>query len=510
MMTEIKREPLWREETKLPSFPVLKEQVFADVIIVGGGITGIITAYMLTKARKKVVILEADELMNGTTGHTTAKITAQHNLIYDELTDSFSEEQAKLYYDANMEALQWVRDTIRQEGIECDWKDETAYVYTNDDIKAENLLKEAKIYEKLGVNGLLTDTMPWKVPFKQALQMNGQAQFHPLKFLKPLVEYINENGGAIYEHSPADDVEKGDKPAVVLKSGVKAIGSSVVIASHFPFYDNGFYFAKMHAERSYVIAIKPKKTFPGGMYITAEQPTRSVRSAVYNGEEVLLVGGEGHKTGKGQPTADHYQHLKDFAEKEFGIDKLLFSWSTQDLFSLDNIPYIGKSSKDDNIYTATGFKKWGMTTSIISGQLISDLILNKQNRYAELFSPERFKADPGVKNFVKKQSDVAAMLVKGKLDYFFNNNEELPKNQGIVINWEGKRAGAFKEEDGTVHLVDTTCTHMGCECEWNDAERTWDCPCHGSRFSISGEVMEGPAKKPLKKFGQLGDQVWQE
>lgn len=509
-MTEINREPLWREDVKLPSFPALKEQVYADVVIVGGGITGIVTAYRLTKEGKKVVVIEADELLNGTTGHTTAKVTAQHDVIYEQLITSLGEEQARLYYEANREAIQWTKDTIQREGIECDWKEEAAYIYTNDEEKEKSLLKEAESYQKLGINGSLVDSMPWKVPFKQALQMNGQAQFHPLKFLKPLVESITESGGRIYEHSPAEDVEPGEKPAVVLKSGVKAIGSHLVIATHFPFYDNGFYFAKLYPNRSYIIAIKPKKTFPGGMYITAEQPTRSVRSAVYKNEPVLLIGGDGHKTGKGQPTAAHYQHLIDFAEKEFGIEELLFSWSTQDLMTLDKIPYIGRSDKEENIYTATGFKKWGMTTSVVSAQILSDLIVNKQNRYAELFSPKRFKADPGIKQFVKQQSDVAAMLIKGKLDYFFKDEEQLPVNQGVVINWEGTRAGAFKEKNGTVHLVDTTCTHMGCECEWNDAERTWDCPCHGSRFSVSGEVVEGPAKKPLKNLGELGNQAWQE
>ncbi|MFL0365822.1 FAD-dependent oxidoreductase [Pseudobacillus sp. 179-B 2D1 NHS] len=509
-MNEANHEPLWRADTKLPSFPALTEQVYADTVIVGGGITGIITAYMMTKEGKKVVILEADELLNGTTGHTTAKVTAQHNLIYDQLITSVGEDQARMYYEANAEAAHWIKETIEQQGIDCDWQEEAAYVYTNDEEKEKSLQKEAESYKKLGIDGALVDSMPWKVPFKQAVQMNGQARFHPLKFLKPLVEYIVKNGGAIYEHSPAEDIEKGEKPAVLLKSGVKAIGNHVVIATHFPFYDNGFYFAKLYPTRSYVIAIKPKKQFPGGMYITAEQPTRSVRSTVYDGQEALLISGDGHKTGKGQPTAEHYQNLIKFAEKEFGIEKLLFTWSTQDLVPMDKIPYIGKADKDENIYSATGFKKWGMTTSVVAARILSDLIVNKQNRYAELFSPDRFKADPGVKQFVKQQSDVAATFVKGKLDYFFKDGDNLPVNQGMIINWEGTRAGAFKEENGTVHLVDTTCTHMGCECEWNDAERTWDCPCHGSRYSISGEVMEGPAKKPLKNLGELGDQTWQE
>ncbi|WP_238941845.1 FAD-dependent oxidoreductase [Bacillus sp. REN10] len=494
------RKTLWKQEVKLPSFPSLEQNVFADVVIVGGGITGIVTAYLLTKAKRKVVLLEGTKLVNGTTGHTTAKMTAQHNLIYYELMQNFGKEQARLYYEANQEAITWVKQTIQDETIDCDWLDEIAYVYTNAEQETKTVKEEAYRYEELGIDGGIASTLPWKTPFKQAVQMNNQGQFHPIKFLRPLVQFITEHGGEIYEQTVAKDIEKGDKSAVITLDGKRAVGDHIVIASHFPFYDSGFYFTKMYANRSYVIAIKPKKAFPGGMYITAEKPTRSVRSAMYQGEEVLLIGGEGHKTGQDHPTEERYQALIDFAEKEFGIKELLFTWSTQDLMTLDNIPYIGKVNNAENIYTATGFKKWGMTSSIVSSLLLSDLILNKQNRYEELFSPQRFKADPGLRNFVKQNSDVAGHFIKGKLDYFLQNNEELPVNKGVVVNWNGKRAGAFKEEDGTVHLVDTTCTHLGCECEWNDAEKTWDCPCHGSRFSVSGEVVEGPAMEPLKKL----------
>ncbi|WP_100331074.1 FAD-dependent oxidoreductase [Bacillus xiapuensis] len=501
-MSNKSHQPMWKEEGSAPSFPALKETAFADTVIVGGGITGIVSAYLLTKAGKKVVLLESTKLVNGTTGHTTAKVTSQHNLIYDQLIQTIGEQQARLYYEANQEALQWVRRVIQENKIDCDWEDETAFVYTNADKETETVKNEAESYKQLGIAGSLTDTMPWKTPFKEAVSMEGQGQFHPLKFLSPLIQYITENGGEIYESTVAKDIEKGDRQTVITKDGAKAIGDHIVIASHFPFYDDGFYFAKMHAQRSYVIAIKPKTAFPGGMYITAETPTRSVRSARLHGEEVLLIGGEGHKTGKKQGTEENYQALINFAEKEFGIEQLLHSWSAQDLVTLDNIPYIGRLRKDENIYVATGFKKWGMTSSIVSALLLSDLILNKQNRYAELFSPERFTADPSIRNFVKQNSDVAGTFIKGKLDRLFREQEALPPNKGVVINWEGKRAGAFKEEDGTVHIVDTTCTHLGCECEWNEAERTWDCPCHGSRFAVTGEVVEGPAIEPLRKIGR--------
>ncbi|MBM7649212.1 glycine/D-amino acid oxidase-like deaminating enzyme/nitrite reductase/ring-hydroxylating ferredoxin subunit [Bacillus ectoiniformans] len=501
-MDHINRKPLWKDGQRIPSFPALNNDLFTETVIVGGGITGIVTAYLLTKAGRKVVLLEASELVNGTTGHTTAKLTAQHRLKYDQLMQTLNEEQAKLYYEANIEAIEWARSLAKNEQISCDWEDTDAYVFTNEETEAEKVRKEAEAYERLGIAGGEAESMPWDIPFKQAVVMENQAQFHPVAFLSYLVNFIKDHGGEIFEHTTAIDVEKGDKVTVITDQGLKVTGNSIVIASHFPFFDEEFYFARMHAERSYIIAIKPKREIPAGMYINAEQPTRSIRSAAFKGEKILLIGGENHPTGKGQPTEEHYQALIDYAEQEFGVEEVLFTWSAQDLITLDQIPYIGRIKDDENIFVATGYQKWGMSLSIAASLLLSDLMLNKQNRYEELFSPDRFKAQPGVANFVKQTSNVAALFVKGKLDYFFKNNEELPINQGVVINWEGKRAGAFKEENGSVHLVDTTCTHMGCECEWNGAERTWDCPCHGSRFSVSGEVVEGPAKKPLKRLGE--------
>ncbi|MGE8206440.1 FAD-dependent oxidoreductase [Heyndrickxia sp. NPDC080065] len=495
-------EPIWRESVEIPSFSNLIEDIDVDIAIVGGGITGITTAYLLTKEGFKVAIIEAGNLLNGTTGHTTAKVTAQHGLIYDEFIQNIGKENARLYYEANSEAIQFIKNTIQEHGIDCDFSEEDAYIYTNSVEYVSKLLKEEEAYKELGIDGEIVDQIPLDFQVISALVMRNQAQFHPLKYLKPLINYIQNAGGLIFENTTATDVDYGDQPVVITREGMRVTCKYVCACSHFPFYDGlGFYPTRMYPERSYLIAVKSKKDFPGGMYISAEQPTRSLRYMMYNNEKMLLVGGENHKTGQGIPTIMHYEALEEFASNQFGIDEYLYRWSAQDLTTLDKIPYIGRITSNHNqVLVATGFRKWGMTNSTLSALLLRDIIVEKENRFEELFSPSRFNSDPGVSEFISTNLDVAKHLIEGKLEYPLRDVNDLSNDEGSVVNVNGKRAGAYKDQDGKLYVVDTTCTHLGCEIEWNSGDRTWDCPCHGSRFSIKGDVVEGPAETPLKRI----------
>jgi Rieske Fe-S protein len=257
----------------------------------------------------------------------------------------------------------------------------------------------------------------------------------------------------------------------------------------------------MYPERSYVIGIKAEKAYPGGMYVSVDDPVRSIRYTPFNGENLILVGGENHKTGQGPDTLDHYIALEEFANKTFGIKEYSYRWSTQDLTTLDKLPYIGPiTDNNPNIMLATGYRKWGMTNGTAAAQILADRILEKDNQYKDLFSPTREKkADPNVKKFISTNADVAKHLLKGKLEFVTKDPSELQNDEGSVVLVNGKRAGAYRDQEGKLHIVDTTCTHLGCECEWNHGDRTWDCPCHGSRYTFDGEVVEGPTKMPLKK-----------
>ncbi|WP_071396170.1 FAD-dependent oxidoreductase [Bacillus tuaregi] len=496
-------EPYW-QEVSLPTSEPLTKDISVDVVIVGGGITGITAGYLLKQEGLNVAILEAGKILNGTTGHTTAKVTAQHGLIYDELISHFGEEKAKLYYQSAESSLNFIQNLIKEKNIDCDFSQEDAYLYATTDEYAGKLNKEAEAYKKLGINGELHDTIPFDIPIKKALSMKEQAQFHPLKYLKQLALEFLEAGGHIFEQTTATDIEEeNDIPKVITRDGYMVSCKQVIIASHFPFFDKeGLYFTKMYPERSYVIAVKAGKEFPGGMYVSVDNPIRSLRYTPVKGEPLILIGGENHQTGQGPDTLQHYQALEAFAEKTLGIKEYAYRWSTQDLITLDKLPFIGHiTEQKPNILVATGYRKWGMTNGTTAAILLTDMILNRQNPYQDLFSPTRHKkADPSIKKFISINADVAGHLLKGKLQYLPTNPSDLVHDEGAPIMYNGERAGAYRDINGHLHIVDTTCTHLGCECEWNHGDRTWDCPCHGSRFSYDGEVVEGPANKPLRRI----------
>ncbi|WP_147535068.1 FAD-dependent oxidoreductase [Bacillus marasmi] len=492
----------WLDSVSIPSFPSLTEDVDVDVAIVGGGITGITSAYLLSQKGVKVGLIESGRLLNGTTGSTTAKVTAQHGLIYDELITTLGEEKAKLYYESNKQAMDFVKSVVKEQQIDCELQEEDAYIYTQSADYIQQLTNEINAYEKLGIPGEFVSSTPLPFPVNGAVIMKNQAQFHPLKYLIYFINKITENGGLIFEQTPAVDITTGPRAQVIAKNGNKLSCNHMIIATHFPFEDKlGFFFARMHADRSYVLAVKTKQEFPGGMYINAEQPTRSLRYTMINGEKLVLFGGDHHKTGQGIDTFKHYEALEAFADSTFGIEKIPYRWSAQDLTTSDKVPYIGKMTDQYNhIFLATGYRKWGMTNGTVAALMLSDMILGKETPYEELYRPYRFHADPDLKQLVTDNLDVAKHLIKGKLELVKRQPEDLANDEGAVVSVNGKRAGAYRDEQGNLHIVDTTCTHMGCELEWNNGDRSWDCPCHGSRFSVDGDVLEGPAEYPLQKL----------
>ncbi|WP_026700830.1 FAD-dependent oxidoreductase [Salibacterium aidingense] len=495
-------EPYWKDTTELPSFHALEENEKADVVLVGGGITGLTTASLLAKEGLQVVLLEAGRILNGTTGHTTAKVTAQHGLIYDEFIQHMGQSSARLYYESQTEAMQFIEQTIKEKQIECDFQKEKAYLYAENEEVGRKLEKEYEAYQRLHIEGELENDIPFPIEVHSALSMPAQARFHPLQYVKHLIQEVVDHGGRIYENTTAVNIDtKENQAAVLTRNDKKVTADSIISCTHFPFYEGtGFYSGRMYADRSYVIAVKTNTPYPGGMYLNAGEPSRSLRSASMNGEELILVGGESHKTGQGRDTLEHYQALQEFAGNLFETPEILYRWSAQDLTTLDKLPYIGEvTTTQPNVFIATGFRKWGMTNSTAAALLLKDLVIKKENPYSELYSPARFYADPSIKQFFKENIDVTKHLIKGKLEMPSSSIEGLANDDAAVFMADGQRKGAYKDKEGQLFIVDTTCTHVGCEVEWNHGDRTWDCPCHGSRFSYTGEVIEGPAEKPLQK-----------
>ncbi|MED0656275.1 FAD-dependent oxidoreductase [Anoxybacillus ayderensis] len=490
----------WLQTTTIPSFPSLTQPIETDVAIIGGGITGITTAYLLAKQGVRVTVIEADRLCHGTTGHTTAKMTAQHDLIYHELIAHFGEDSARQYYEANKEALQSILHIVKEHDIHCDLSVEDAYVYTTEETQLYKLEAEWKAYETLGIDGAYVDQLSLPFSIQGAVMMRNQAQFHPLHYIKTLVELAVKYGASFYEQTVAQHIETTGRPIVRTKNGATITCDTVVICTHFPFFDPAFYFARLHAERSYVIAVEAHERLQG-MYLSANEPKRSLRCTTMDGKPLLLIGGESHKVGQGINMIQHYEALQSFCEHTFGLSHVLYRWSAQDLITLDNLPYIGPIRKSlPHILVATGYRKWGMTTSMVAARLLTDLALQKEHRYAHLFTPSRFIADPSLNNLFTEGIDVAKHFLTGKLEYALRTPHDISKGEGAVVNVDGKRAGAYRDEQGTLYVIDTTCTHMGCELEWNNSERSWDCPCHGSRFCFTGKVLEGPAIEPLQQL----------
>ncbi len=488
----------WMASTHQPEYPVLDEDIKVDIAIIGGGIAGISTAYFLYKHGVNAVILEADQILQGTTGHTTAKITSQHELIYSKIKSQMGEEFAKQYAEANESAIGMIEKISSENNIECDFVPQSAYAYTQDNKYVEKIYDEVKTTSALGIKAEYVDEIPFSIPIKAAIRFDNQAQFHPRKFLIPLVKKIADNGIQIYEQTRVVDIEENDNYVLITNKGNKVTANKVIIASHYPCYNkHGLYSSRIYPERSYVVAIKAKERYPGGMYISLEEPARSLRSQISEQGELILVGGNHHKTGQGKDTVLHYEALIDFANQIFTVEDIAYRWSTQDCMTLDDLPYVGHfTSKTPNMYIATGFGKWGMTNSIASAMILSDLIVKGNSPWQDVYSPSRQTIAASAKNFVVENFNVAKELIGGKISSL-PIHEDIKPGEGKIIEANGQKAGAYRDEEGILHVVDTTCTHMGCELSWNSAEKTWDCPCHGSRFTYEGNVVEGPANRPL-------------
>lgn len=502
-------ESYWLASASLPDYPILHEDINVDVAIVGGGLTGITSAYILKSKGYKVAVLEAGKIANGTTGHTTAKVTSQHGLIYNKLINAFGKEKAKQYADSNERAIHFIANLIKENNIDCDFKWQPAYIYTQSDDYISDIESEVKAASGLGLNASFVDRLLLPFDIKAAVKFEKQAQFHPLKYVSWLAHTIPGDGSQIFEHTKVVDVKDKDessgnqKCTVITSNGNKITADKVIIASHFPCYDGfGLYFARMYAEKSYAVGVTINGEFPDGMYITAEDPGRSLRSQPYEGEKLIIVGGEHHKTGSEKETIVHYDNLANFARDTFDLKNILFRWSTQDCMTADNVPYIGYlTSKTKNILVATGFKKWGMTSATVSAIILSDLISEGDSPWAPVYDPSRFNPSASAASIITQNLDVARKLVGGKL-FPASKDIDLENCEARIVNFEGNKFGAYKDEKGALHVVDVTCTHLGCELVWNEAEKTWDCPCHGSRFSYDGENIEGPAFNPLHHPGE--------
>lgn len=497
---------LWLSDTKIfESIPVKYEIIndfSTDVCIIGAGIFGLSCGYYLTKLGYKVTILEKSDISSKTTGHTTGKITSQHGLFYDYLTNSYGQRFAKDYLNVNEDAIKNIKDIIDEENINCDFRYQNNYVYTTNQEEVPFIKKECDAVSNLDYNCEFVTKVGLPFEIAGAICFRKQAQFNPIKYIAGLSNCITKKSGEIYVNTIAIDIKMDGSDYITYANNHKITSKYVIIATHYPFINfPGFYFTKMYQSTSYLIAINPNKSLFNGMYISALDPVFSFRTAVYNKKEVLLIGGQGHKTGYPSSYQDTYGILEDIARKYYPSSEVLFKWNTRDCISLDKIPYIGSfSSSMPNIFVGTGFKKWGMTLSNVASNIIVDKICGNYNKYAYLFKPSRIKP-------IKNHDEFKNMLVQSVnsllVDKFRRANmdfDQIANNSGSIIDVNGEKVGIYKDENGKIYAVKPICTHLGCLLSWNDVDKTWDCPCHGSRFNFDGKNLYDPAFIDLETY----------
>src|SRR5699024_5512813 len=354
------RQSFWKETGYQKTYPSLSDDERTEIAVIGGGIAGILTSYTLAKEGYTVILLEARQLLNGTTGFTTAKLSAQHQLIYDELIERYDEETASLYYQANMEGIRYVEEIANEHKIDCQLTEEKAYVYTKEKDKLSSFQGEAEAYEKLVIKGRLVDNIQYDIEIETALEMDEQAQFHTVTFLHHVLESINTDKVKIYEQSLVEDVTQNDDESITLamENGKQVTCEKAVFATHFPTFDPDDNYAEMTPQMSYALALKTKNNHPKGVYINADIPKRTFRKMQVNGEDYLLVGGQSHPVGDKYDELARYEELADLAKNTFGETDIVYKWSSHDLMTEDRIPCIGiLHLQYPNIYTFTGFSK---------------------------------------------------------------------------------------------------------------------------------------------------------
>jgi glycine/D-amino acid oxidase-like deaminating enzyme/nitrite reductase/ring-hydroxylating ferredoxin subunit len=485
-----------------PAFPDLDGDVRADVAVIGGGIVGITTALLLTERGADVVLLEADRLGRGVTGHTTAKVSSQHGMIYSRLRSRFGATGARIYAEANETALRWIAERVERDAIECDFRRRPSYAYVTSSSARSTVEDEARAASEAGLPASVVETTPLPYPVEAAVRFDGQAEFHVLRYLLALVDALTGAGGGcrVFERSRAVEVD-ADEDCVVKTPGGRVVAGQVVVATHYPFLDRSLAFARVHPQRSYAVLCRIAGSPPEGMFISADSPTRSVRGVPLDGEELLLVGGEGHRTGTGGDTEQRYQRLEAFAREHWDVRSVEYRWSAQDNTTLDHVPYVGPlTPMADRVLMATGFAKWGMTGGTAAALLLCDLLLGRDSPWARLFDPNRLTPRASAVRLVKENAVAGLHFVGDRIMSFGARPiEDLQPGEADIVALAGETAAAYRAEDGVLTAVSPTCTHLGCRVRWNHAERSWDCPCHGSRFSPAGDVLQGPAVHRLER-----------
>ena len=501
--TDVATTPYWSHTASFPQYESLKDNAAADVVVVGGGMTGLTTAYLLASAGKRVIVLERRRCASVDTGHTSAHLTMVTDTRLSELITRFGRDHAQAVWDAGLAGIALIDQNIREHDIDAHFAWVNGYLHAPltdaDNAQAQSFNEEAAQARDLGFDAAYTESVPLMA--RPGIRVDGQARVHPRRYLAGLAREIVKLGGRIHEETTVDEFI--EQPRGVKANGHTISCEDVVIATHNPLV--GFssmagatlFQTKLALYTSYVVAGRvPRGTVPDALWWDTADPYTYVRVDPQADHDVVIFGGEDHKTGQTPDTGACFQRLEHRLRALLPNAVVTHRWSGQVIETPDGLPYIGQSA--DHQYSATGFAGNGLTFGTLAGIMISDAILGRPNPWTALFDPGRKALTSGAWEYLKENVDYPYYMIRNRFAGAEERSlREITRGDGKVIEWNGAKVAAYRDEAGKVMLRSATCTHMGCVVGWNRAERTWDCPCHGSRFSTDGQVISGPAERPL-------------
>ena len=488
---------LWIAGTRYPKFPRLAGDLAVDVAVVGGGITGLTAAHLLKAAGKTVAVLEAQRVAEGVTGHTTAHLTEVIDASFATLLSHFGEEKARVAAQGARASLARIASFVSELGIDCGFRRLSGYYYTEQADRAQDVRDEYEAARRLGLNATFTEDVPLPFPVAAGIRLDEQARFHVRKYLLPLLKGIPGAGSHVFEDTRVVDVHDGAPCRVEIEGGGTVTAGDVIMATNVPL--NKFFLqTKLAHYRSYAMALRVEGKVPEGLFWDDEDPYHYIRPQEVEHETLLIVGGEDHKVGQEEDTDRCFRSLLEYAKSRFDVRGIPFRWSAQVAEPVDGLAYIGRNSLSSHVYVGTGYSGTGMTFGTLAAMITSDLILGRDNEFARVFDATRVKPVAGAKEFVTENVDFPAHLVADRLKKAeADSYAELKAGEGKLVEVDGHKVAAYRDGSGVVHALDPVCTHLGCLVSFNDAEKSWDCPCHGSRFDTRGEVINGPAVKRL-------------
>ncbi|RYF22204.1 MAG: FAD-dependent oxidoreductase [Flavobacteriales bacterium] len=495
------KESLWQSASAMEKMLNVSDIGIYDVAIVGAGITGVSTALKLQQAGKRCLILEGNTVGFGATGGTTAHLNTFFDATYPEIESDFGEDAAKIVAEAGMKTIENIENQVANLNIDCDFEEKPGYLFSETEEETEQLQKIMESSKRAGILVTEANKNDVSIGFRRALMFAKQAQFHPLKYVNGILKEFIRIGGKVKENTfvRSSSVENGNHK--IETDGQDFLATHLVYATHIPPGINLLNF-RCAPYRSYALGLKLKdeSQHPEGLAYDMQEPYHYFRSHTVDNKKYLIIGGEDHKTGHGNPE-EAFENLRNYATKYYDVEEVSYRWSSQYYVPVDGLPYIGKMPYgDENTYVATGFNGNGMIFGTLSAEIITDTILEKENKFAKLFDPERLKPIAGFTEFVKENADVAYRFIADrfgaeKLTDLMDINAE----EGKIVELDGEKLAVYKDKAGKITALNPVCTHAKCIVNFNSEEKSWDCPCHGGRFDLCGKVITGPPRQDLEQ-----------